>query len=146
MASRSLYEHIASDADIARYTAHAQRLLRYQRHLEAVLPPALRSHTRVANLRAGKLVIYASNASVAAKVRNCAPRLAEVFATEGTKLSEIDVRVQPLLDTPIHQAPVPKPLPSAARQRALNELADKLPTDSALREPLKRLLGTLKGR
>ncbi len=146
MASRSLYEHIASDADIARYTAHAQRLLRYQRHLEVVLPPALRSHSRVANLRAGKLVIYASNASVAAKIRNCAPRLAEVFATEGTKLSEIDVRVQPSLDTPVHVSPEPKPLPSQARQHALGVLADNLPADSAIREPLKRLLGTLKGR
>lgn len=147
MASRSLYEHIASNTEIARYAVHAQRLLRYQRYLETVLPPALRPHSHVANLRADKLVIYTSNAAVASKVRQLAPRLAGVFAAEGVKISEIDVRVQ-VSEHPraIEKPYVAKPLPSSDRQKALADLAGRLPETSALKAPLARLLKTLKGR
>ena len=65
MASRSLYEHATADATLARFHAQAQRLLGLQRFLESALPPPLRRHARVANMRAGKLVVYASNAAVA---------------------------------------------------------------------------------
>lgn len=146
MASRSLYEHIASDEGIARYTAHAQRLLRYQRYLEVVLPPALRPHSRVANLRAGKLVIYASNAAVAAKVRHCATRLADVFAAEGTKISELEVRVQPSAGDASLPKAVPKPMPGAHQQQALGIFAEQLPADSSIGQAVKRLLSAIKGR
>jgi hypothetical protein len=147
MATRSLYEHIASDTGIARYTAHAQRLMRFQRCLETVLPPAIRPHARIANMRADKLVIYTSNASVAAKVRHLAPRLAGVIALEGVKLSEIDVRVQVSAFAPMQtKVNSPKPLPGESAQKSLAGLAQSLPDSSALKEPLLRLLRRVKAQ
>ena len=147
MAARSLYEHIASDSGIGRYTAHAQRLLRYQRYLEAALPPALRPHARVANLKADKLVVYARNAAVAAKVRQFAPRLAGVFASEGVKISEIDVRVQ-VGDSPLpdKKGNAAKILPGSDQREALLRLASGLPEGSALKQPLLRLLSSLNAK
>ncbi|MBK6638209.1 MAG: DUF721 domain-containing protein [Rhodocyclaceae bacterium] len=145
MAARSLYEHIASDSGIGRYTAHAQRLLRYQRYLEAALPPALRPHARVANLKADKLVVYARNAAVAAKLRQFAPRLAGVFASEGVKINEIDVRVQ-VGDSPLpdKKGNIAKTLPGTAQREALFRLAEELPEGSALQHAVRRLLSSFK--
>lgn len=147
MAARSLFEHIASNNAFGRFTNHAKRLLRFQRYLEAVLPPVLRPHVRVANLKADKLVIYARNAAIAAKVRQFAPSLAGVFASEGVKINEIDVRVQVFDNTPpAEKGNATKPLPGAGQRQALAELASGLPDGASLKAPLLRLLASFKGR
>ncbi len=149
VATRSLFEHITADENIARFTLQAQRLLNCQRQLETALPHALRPHVRIANLRAGKLVVYAANAAVASKIRQLAPRLATIFANQRPHVSEIDVRVQADMwhdASKSQQTPVPKPLPSLERQAKLAELTATLTNDSAMKAPLERLLKALKSR
>jgi hypothetical protein len=144
MPARSLREHLSATESTARFAAHAQRLLRFQQLLETALPPALRTHARVANLRQGKLVVHAANAAVAAKLRQFAPRFADLLLKDGAQLTEIDVRVQARTPVPLRQKSPPIAKPSEQRKQALTQLFQGLPADSALKGPLERLLRTLK--
>jgi hypothetical protein len=146
MPARSLQDHLSTAEGTAQFAAHAQRLLRLQRLLETALPPTLRSHARVANLRQGKLIIHAANSAVAAKLRQFGPRFAELFYKAGAQISEIDVRVQAKPPAIVRDRPKPIDLPSNARKQALTELADSLPDDSALKLSLRGLLQSFKGR
>lgn len=146
MPARSLQEHLSTAEGTARFAAHAQRLLRLQRLLESVLPPALRNHARVANLRQGKLIIHAANSAVAAKLRQFGPRFADAFLKDGAQFTEIDVRVQ--AKAPLAPRVIQKPieLPGSKRKQALTQFTNDLPEGSALKEPLRKLLRTLTER
>lgn len=146
MPARSLQDHLSTAEGTAQFAAHAQRLLRLQRLLETALPPTLRSHARVANLRQGKLIIHAANSAVAAKLRQFGPRFTELFYKDGAQISEIDVRVQAKPPAVARERPKPIDLPSEERKQALTQLADTLPEDSALKASLRGLLQSLKGR
>ena len=149
MATRSLIEHITADENIARFTIQAQRLLQCQRQLQTALPHALRPYVRVANLRAGKLVVYTANSAIASKIRQLAPRLATIFANQRPHVSEIDVRVQADMwhgSLASRQPSPPMPLPSKERQDKLAELTRTLTDESALKAPLERLLKAIKSR
>ncbi len=144
MTSRSLQEHLASSDSMARIANHAQRLLQFQRRLEAALPAALRPHARVANFRLGKLLIHAENGAVAAKIRQFGPSLANDLSNKEVKVTQIEVRVQarnpspPLLP---HQRPA---LPGYKQKQGLTALAHDLPQESLLKGALERLLRSVK--
>ena len=146
MQTRSLHDHITTAEDTARFAAHAQRLLRLQRLLDTALPPTLRGHVRVANLRQGKLIIHAANSAVAAKLRQFGPRFTELFYKDGAQISEIDVRVQAKPPAAPRVRPTPIDLPSEERKQALTQLTDTLPDGSPLKTSVQGLLHTLKGR
>lgn len=144
MTSGSLQEHLSSSGAIARLAAHARQLLEFQRLLEAALPSALRPYARVANFRQGKLLIHAANGAVAAKVRHLGPRLAGELSIKGTKLTQIDVRVQGKgqgFRPPPHQRPA---APGLRQKQGLTDLANSLPGKSPLKQALERLLLTVK--
>ena len=146
MPARSLQDHLSTAEGTAQFAAHAQRLLRLQRLLETALPPTLRIHARVANLRQGKLIIHAANSAVAAKLRQFGPRFTELFYKDGAQINEIDVRVQAKPPAVARERQKPMDLPSEERKQALTQLADTLPEDSALKASLRGLLQSLKGR
>lgn len=144
MTARSLQEYLASGDSMARLAIHAQRLLQFQRLLQAALPEALRPHARVANFRLGKLFIHTTNGAVAAKIRQLGPRLASELSIEGAKVTQIEVRVQ-ARNPPPARAQHKRPLPPGPRQKqALAALARRLPRESALKEALERLLRGVK--
>jgi hypothetical protein len=131
---------LESEANVARLTAHAGRLLDLQRQLEAALPKQLTKVARVANYRLGKVVIHAVNGAVAVKVRQIVPGLVETYRQNGAEVNEIDVKVQPiqaikpaLVDTK------PTVLGDKAKQ-GLTNLALSLPDDAPLRRALERLV------
>ncbi|MDZ4251075.1 MAG: DciA family protein [Sulfuritalea sp.] len=129
---------------MARLAAHAQRLLQFQRLLEAALPEALRPHARVANFRLGKLFIHAANGAVAAKIRQFGPSLASDLSNKEAKVTQIEVRVQarnPSPPRPPYQRPA---LPGPKQKQELNALAARLPGESPLKQALERLLRSVK--
>jgi hypothetical protein len=144
MQTRSLHEHITTAEGTARFAAHAQRLLRLQRLLDAALPPPLRSSTRVANLREGKLIIHAANSAVAAKLRQLGPRFAELVVNAGMQISEIDIKVQARASRATPANAEPKDGPSITRKQALTELSRSLPADAPIRTALESLLQRIK--
>jgi len=144
MTARSLQEHLSSGDSMARIATHAQRLLQFQRLLEAALPATLRPHARVANFRLGKLFIHAANGAVAAKIRQFGPRLADDLSNKEAKVTQIEVRVQarnPNPPKPPHERPN---LPGLRQKQGLTSLAQKLPGDSPLKRALERLLQSVK--
>ncbi len=129
-----------SEANVARLTAHAGRLLQLQRQLELALPRQLAASVRVANYRLGKVVIHATNGAIAVKVRQVVPGLAEKYRQNGTEVNEIEVKVQPIQPV-IKAKPEPRQtsLGESAKQ-GLTSLVEKLPPEAPLRAALERLL------
>ena len=146
MASRSLQDHLTAGIGVARFAAHAQRLLRFQQLCQAALPHSLRPYVRVANLRLGKLVIYAANSAVAAKTRQFVPRLADVLSKEGVELTEVEVKVQAGILSPINTLGEKPRMPGEKPQQALNDLAHELPDGSPLKGALQGLLKAIRER
>lgn len=131
---------LESEANVARLTAHAGRLLDLQRQLEAALPKQLTKVVRVANYRLGKVVIHAANGAVAVKVRQIVPGLVETYRQNGSEVNEIDVKVQPIQAIkPAHVDTKPTVLGDKAKQ-GLTNLALSLPDDAPLRRALERLV------
>ena len=146
MPSTSLQDHLEHAEGMVRFATHAKRLLRFQQLFQTTLPPELRPHARIANLRLGKLVIHTTNSAVAAKVRQFTPRFTELLAKEGVKLTEVEVRAQALPTSVIGKKSEKPALPGEARERALTSLAQGLPQDSPIRGALENLLKTIKAR
>lgn len=142
--ARSLQQHLESGDSMARLAAHAQRLLHFQRSLEAALPEALRPHVRVANFRLGKLFIHTASGAVAAKVRQFGPRLASELSSESAKVTQIEVRVQAWSHIPAPVRHARPTLPGSQQKQGLTSLTDSLPLSSPLKAALARLLRTIK--
>jgi hypothetical protein len=135
---RSLEDYLAADAGLARLSAHARRLLRFQRAFEAATPLARQS--RVANLRLGKIIIHAANGAVATKLRQLEPRLVAVFKNEGAEVTGIDIRLQPGAETRVASRPAPRTNIGQKQKQALTSLANGLPEGSSLGAALRRLV------
>jgi hypothetical protein len=140
--ARSLEDCLMADTGLARFSAHARRLVRLQQVFESATP--LARHSRVANMRSGKIVIYAINGAVAAKLRQIEPRLAAILRNEAQEVTGIDIRVQPGVGSP--SPGVQKNLIGIGKvqKHALTALADGLPEESALKAALTRLVGRAK--
>ena len=137
---RSLEACLLADAGMARLTSHASRLVRLQAILAANLPASLARGVRVANLKSGKLVIHADNGAVAAKLRQLAPRLADLVRFEAAEVNGIEIRVQGRDGKP---AQAPRPAPTGIgdqAKRGLTSLETSLPEGSRLRLALARLV------
>jgi hypothetical protein len=109
----------------------ARRLLELRQLLADLLPDALARACTVANYKHGKLVVFAENNTVAAKLRLLSPTLRDRLSNRGVQVTEMDIGVQ---------------APEAAREKteksaalsgsavaSLAELASQLP-DSPLKE------------
>jgi hypothetical protein len=137
---RSLEDCLLADAGMARLSSHASRLLRLQAILAANLPANLARGARVANLKAGKLVIHADNGAVAAKLRQMAPRLADLVRFEAAEVNGIEIRVQGRDGKPVQPLrQAPSGIGSQAKQ-GLTSLERLLPEGSRLRRALAKLV------
>jgi hypothetical protein len=135
---RSLEDFLSSDASLARLSTHARRLLQFQRIFESATP--LARHSRVANLRSGRIIIHALNGAVATKLRQIEPRLVAIFQNEGKEVTGIDIRLQPGAESrgTIRRETSAKIGPK--QKQALTSLANGLPDGSALKLSLSRLV------
>lgn len=141
MRSRSLDECFKADDGLGRLTDHAARLLRLQRIFESAVPRSLGRGARVANLKLGRLVVFADNGAIAAKLRQIVPTLNGAFANLAPEVTGIEIKVQPRVPGgDMGSAGTPKPLGGHAK-RGLTSLAESLPEDSPLVRALRQLLG-----
>lgn len=148
MPSQSLGKFLDSDAGLARFAAHAARLLKFQHLYECMVSPALARYGRVANLKQGKIVIYAGNSAIAAKIRQLAPRLADVFNQAGAQVSEVQVKVQPWAGARLPTGKGERAELGVSSRESLDRLAGGLPEQSPLKAALQRLAerAKLRGR
>jgi len=127
-----------ADPGLARLSDHAKRLLRLQRALASVTP--LSRQARVANLRAGTVVIHSLNGGVAAKLKQMAPRLLGVFRLEAAEVTAIDIRVQPDVERRQPMVETGRTGIGVEQKQALTSLTAGLAEGSALRLAIERLV------
>lgn len=130
---------IASSGDLKALARQAQRLRDLQQFLLEATPSALARASRVANLKAGTLVILAENAAVAAKLRQLAPRIQTHFNERGFEVTgiRVDVQVKPHKIKAEDDVTKPSLPPDAIKDFAA--LSDALPA-SPLKSALDRLV------
>jgi len=136
---RSLGSMLAGqDGGIQHLIDQAHRLAELEQRVLAYLPSSLASHCRVANLRAGTLVLLTDSAARYSKLRFLLPRLTKQLRgeTELTNLQRVDLRVVPSAESRASQ-PERSGL-SEPTSRLLQSSADGI-ADPELRRALQRL-------
>lgn len=131
-------QYLDSDTAASRIMAHARLLLKLSRRFEAIAPGALARAARVANYKAGIVILHADNGAVAAKLRQMSQRLAAELSKAGIECSSLDVKVQPRRFAEGTPGGTVKPL-SVNAVGTLRTTAETLP-QGPLRQAIDQLL------
>jgi len=137
MHSKNLDAYLDQAGGINSLMPQAKRLLELRQVLLETLPAQLAEFANVANFRQGKVIIFAANSAIAAKLKMLGPGLKDRLVDRGLQVTALEIEVQPRQNT------LPEPakaavLSDAARQ-ALARLESQLP-DSKLKSSVSALL------
>jgi hypothetical protein len=136
MATRPIGAFLDSGDGAGRLISQASLLLRLRKTAEVCLPEPLRRATHIAAYKQGKVVIFAENNAIAAKLRLLAPRMIELWGQNGFDVSAIRIEAQA---SAAAKSPQKAPMEvSASAGKSLASLAQALP-DSALRQSVESL-------
>ena len=121
-------------------------LLSIEQVTKKVLPPALAQACRVARIDEQRIILAVPSAAYASKLRQLAPRIAELLKASGWNLNEIIVKVQAgLLQTRTKTTPPRQITPLDAKAlNAFEELQNNL-TPGPLADAVQRLLNHHRG-
>ncbi len=125
MHSKNLSAYLVQAEGIDALMPQAKRLLALRQVLRDALPEPLGKNSTVANYRQGRLVLYASNAAIAAKIKLLRPTLVARYASMGLEVTAMDIEVQP--DAVKGAAPRKSAVLSQNARRSLTELCSQLP-------------------
>ena len=132
------YAFLTQADGIAPLMPQARRLLELRGIFAAILPRALADSCSIANYKQGRIVVFAPNGAVAAKLNLLRPALVDRLSKRGIEVTGLDIRVQPRED---HSQVTEKSKqlgPAAVRE--LDRLYGQLP-DSELKDAVGRMLG-----
>jgi hypothetical protein len=139
MPARKIHEVLACSGELRALSTQAQRLAQLQQVLIEALPSPLDRSARVSTLRAGRLVVLADNAAVAAKLRQLAPRLLRFMQERENQVTGIHIEVQVAVPQRLSATePSARDL-SLTALRSLEGLASTL-KDSPLKQALDRMV------
>ena len=113
---------------------HAEQVISLRQILGDILPANLRRSCEIANYSQGKVVIFAENSAIAAKLKLMAPTLVRDLSKRVAQVTAIEVRVQPRTTT--EHAVIRRELTDEAVQ-SLRKLGDQL-SDSELKNAVLR--------
>jgi len=85
---------------IAPLIPQARRLIELREILAAMLPESLARCCSIANFKQGKVVIFAANGAIAAKLKLMLPTLLEQLSKRAMEVTGLEVCVQPLASDP----------------------------------------------
>lgn len=114
----------------------AKRLLEMRQILAEALPGELPRYCTAANWRQGRLIIFAENNAIAAKLKLLRPTLGDHFLKRGVEVTAIDIQVQP--ERPALALPGKRAKLSAAACGFLTDLSSQL-SDSDLKKSIEAL-------
>ena len=137
MHSKNLRAYLDSATGIASLLPQAERLIELRRIYNEIMPQQLLRSSSIVNYKLGKVVIFAENNAIAAKIKLLSPRLVNDFAKRGVKITGIRLEVQPRENPPEQQALKHARL-SLAGAESLDALVKRLP-DSKLKQTLGEL-------
>lgn len=121
---------------IASLMPQARRLIELRGILAAALPESLARSCSIANYKQGKIVIFAANSAVAAKLKLLSPALSEELSRRAVEVTGLEVRVQPL--NPERQVVEKSSKMTAETARGFVRLFEQLP-DSELKTAVGRI-------
>ena len=134
MHSKNLRSYLDSAVGIAGLLPQAERLIELRRIYSKLVPQQLWRSSSIVNYKQQKVVIFADNNAIAAKLRLLSPRLVNDFSKCGVEVTGIRLEVQPRRDAPATGSPKRASL-SLAGAESLRALAGRLP-DSNLKRAL----------
>jgi len=143
MHSKNLDAYLVQADGINSLMPQAKRLLELRQVLLEILPKQLANFATVANYRQGKIVIFAANSAIAAKLKLLGPVLMDRFTTRGLQVTALDIEVQPGPGT-ASTRPKEAVLTDTARQ-ALAGLASQL-AESKLKSTISAMAGHKVGK
>ena len=138
MHSKNLDAYLVQADGINALMPQAKRLLELRQVLLQTLPKQLAEFATVANYRQGRIVIFAANSAIAAKLKLLAPALKDRFTTRGLQVTALDIEVQPGRGTESTR-PKAAVLTETAR-RALADLVSQL-AESELKSTISAIAG-----
>ncbi len=143
MHSKNLRAYLDSATGIAALLPQAERLIELRRIYAKIIPQQLLRSSSIVNYKQEKVVIFAENNAIAAKIKLLSPRLVSDFSKRGVQVTGIRLEVQPRQsrqkDTVEKRAVL-----SPAGAESLEALAKRLP-DSTLQRTLTQLAGRKTG-
>jgi len=140
MHSKNIRSYLDSAAGIAGLLPQAERLIELRRIYSKLVPQQLSRSSAIVNYKQQKVVIFADNNAVAAKLRLLSPRLVNDFSKCGVQVTGIRLEVQPREEA-LKTSLTKRARLSRAGADSLEALARQLP-DS----PLKRALAEMAAR
>jgi len=139
MHSKNLRAYLDSATGIAALLPQAERLIELRRIYQEIMPQQLLRSSSIVNYKQEKVVIFAENNAIAAKIKLLSPRLVNDFSKRGLQITGIRLEVQPQQTAP--QEPVQKHARlSHAGAASIGALAKRLP-DSKLKQALTDMAG-----
>lgn len=138
MHSKNIRAYLDSAAGIAGLLPQAERLIELRRIYSEIVPQQLLQSSSIVNYKQEKVVIFAENNAIAAKLRLLSPRLVNDFSKRGVQVTGIRLEVQP------RQEPRKEPTAKQARlslaaTESLQTLAKRLP-DSRLKQAVTEMV------
>ena len=130
------YAFLNQPDGIAPLMPQARRLIELREILAAVLPESLARCCSIANFKQGKVVIFAANGAIAAKLKLMLPTLLEQLSKRAIEVTGLEVCVQPLASDP--QAVEKSAKMSVEAAAELSQLCEQLP-DSELKITLVKI-------
>ncbi len=124
MHSKNLSAFLVQAEGIDALMPQAKRLLALRQVLFDALPESLGKNSTVANYRQGRIVLYAANAAIAAKIKLLRPALVARYASMGLEVTGMDIEVQPAAIA--EAVPRKAAVLSSNARRALAELVSQL--------------------
>ena len=130
------YAFLNQPDGIAPLMPQARRLIELREILAAVLPESLARCCSIANFKQGKVVIFAANGAIAAKLKLMLPTLLKELSKRALEVTGLEVCVQPLASDP--QAVEKSAKMSVEAAAGLSQLCEQLP-DSELKITLVKI-------
>ena len=135
MHSKNLRAYLDSAVGIAGLLPQAERLIELRRIYSKLVPQQLLRSSSIGNYKQQKVVIFAENNAIAAKLRLLSPRLVNDFSKSGAEVTGIRIEVQPRQSTEEEAKPKRAKL-SQAGAECLEALAARLP-ESELKQAVR---------
>jgi hypothetical protein len=138
MHSKDLRSYLDSVAGIAALLPQAERLIELRHIYSEIVPQQLLQFSSIVNFKQEKVVIFAENNAIAAKLRLLSPRLVNDFSKRGVQVTGIRLEVQPRQE-PRKALTSKQAKLSAAGAESLEALAKRLP-DSKLKQAVTEMV------
>jgi hypothetical protein len=116
----------------------ARRLLELRQILADLLPGALARSCTLANYKHGKLIVFAENNAIAAKLKLLSPQLCDRLSQRGVEVTGMDIGVQP--PEPVPNRPQKSSKLSEKAAESLSRFSSQL-HESELKNCITRIAG-----